>query len=630
MPETASWETIVIMTAGNGATPGDGENTGLNATRPPHPVSSFRDFVKAVLPLQARYWLRRRLAPYIADSALVRRLLGAGGGIYRYVKPERPADLADILAQPGGNIRFSIVVPTWNTPPVLLQAMIASVQAQWYPHWQLILADDASRSPETRAALAQIADPRVQVLFTEQNGGISVATNRAIAAATGDYVVFLDHDDELTVDCLYELAGAIRDTDADYLYSDEDKLSPRGRYFEPFFKPDWSPDTLMSIMYTCHVSCVRRSLLDATGLLRSEFDGSQDWDLVLRIAEKAQRIVHIPRVLYHWRVNPGSAAGDQDAKPYAIDAGKRAREDALARRGISGVLEPLREARGFFRVRPYMQGAPLISIVIPSKNNGRVLGVCLESIRTKSSYQNVQIVVLDNGTTDAATLQMLEEERRKDVKVIRHDAPFNYSELNNIGARHSDGELLLFLNDDTEVMTPDWLERMAGFAQMPHIGAVGAKLIYPQTGGVQHVGVINTAVGPVHALLHEGADRPGYFLRNVLEYNWLAVTGACLMVSRVKFDAVGGFDEQLPVAYNDVDLCFRLYERGYYNIVATAAQLLHYESISRGNDLTDPAKRARLDADREKLYSTHPAFRGRDPFYNPNLNPAGSHFELAG
>lgn len=611
-------------------TPGDGESTGQKTTRRAHPINSVRAFAKAVLPQRARYWLRRRLAPHIADNALLRRLLGAGGAGYSYEAPERPADLADILAQPGFDIRFSIVTPTWNTPPALLRAMIASVQAQWYPHWQLILADDASPSQETRSALAQISDPRIQVLFAEQNGGISAATNRAIAGATGDYIVFLDHDDELTVDCLYELARAIRDTGADYLYSDEDKLSPRGRHFEPFFKPDWSPDTLMSIMYTGHVSCVRRGLLDETGLLRPEFDGSQDWDLVLRIAEKARRIVHIPRVLYHWRVNPGSAAGDQDAKPYAIDAGKRAREDALIRRGISGVLEPLQEARGFFRVRPHMQGAPLISIVIPSKNNGRVLGVCLESIRTRSSYQNVQVVVLDNGTTDAATLQMLEEEQRKGVKVIRHDAPFNYSELNNIGVRHSDGELLLFLNDDTEVITPDWLERMAGFAQLPHIGAVGAKLLYPQGRGVQHVGVINTVVGPLHALLHERADTPGYFLRNVLEYNWLAVTGACLMIARAKFDAVGGFDEQLPVAYNDVDLCFRLYERGYYNIVAPAAQLFHYESISRGNDSVDSAKRARLDADREKLYDAHPDLRNRDPFYNPNFNPLGAHFELAG
>jgi len=574
--------------------------------------------------------LRRGLVTFGGSNRLARRLLGAGGASYRYVPPERPADLAEILEELGPGIGFSIVTPTWNTPPALLEAMVRSVQAQWYPHWQLILADDASSSPETRAALAQIADPRIQVLFTEQNGGISAATNRAIAAATGDYIVFLDHDDELAVDCLYELARAIRDTGADYLYSDEDKLSPRGRHFEPFFKPDWSPDTLMSIMYTCHVSCVRRALLEETGLLRPEYDGSQDWDLVLRISEKARRIVHIPKVLYHWRVNPGSAAGGQDVKPYAIEAGKRARQDALARRGISGELEPAPEARGFFRVRPHMQGAPLISIIIPSKNNGRVLGVCLESIRTKSSYQNFQIVVLDNGSTDAATLGMLEEERRRGVKVIRHDAPFNYSELNNIGARQSDGELLLFLNDDTEVITPDWLERMAGFAQLPHIGAVGAKLLYPQRRTVQHVGVINSEVGPVHALQHEPADAPGHFLRNVMEYNWLAVTGACLMLMRSKFYAAGGFNEQLAVAYNDVDLCFRLHERGYYNIVATAAQLLHHESISRGDDLADPVKRARLDADREKLYGAHPSLRNRDPFYNPNFHPRGAHFELAG
>lgn len=593
------------------------------------PAELARTLARKLLPPGVSNWLRRSLAPHVSSNAVVRRLFGAGGAPYRYRTPVRPPELAETLSQPGFGIRFSIVTPTWNTPPALLEAMIASVQAQWYPHWQLILADDASSSPDTRAALERISVPRITVLLTGQNGGISNATNRAIAEADGDYIVFLDHDDELTVDCLYELARAIHATDADYLYSDEDKLSPRGRHFEPFFKPDWSPDTLMSIMYTSHVSCVRRALLDETGLLRSAFDGSQDWDLVLRIAEKARRIVHIPKVLYHWRVNPGSAAGDQDAKPYAVDAGKRAREDALARRGISGELEPLTEARGAYRTRPHMQGAPLISIIIPSKNNGAVLGACLDSIRTTSSYKNIEIIVLDNGTTDADSLQVLGLARAQGVQVIRHDAPFNYSELNNLGVRNAQGELLLFLNDDTEVITPDWLERMAGFAQLPHIGAVGAKLLYP-TGGVQHVGVIMNAHGPNHALLHEKAGAPGYFFRNLLEYNWLAVTGACLMVSRDRFDQAGGFDEQLPVAYNDVDLCMKLHEAGFYNIVATAAQLYHHESISRGGDRIDPAKQARLDADREKLYAAHPALRHHDPFYNPNFHSRSAHFEFAG
>lgn len=526
------------------------------------------------------------------------------------------------------DVSFSIVTPTWNTPPALLQAMLQSVQDQWYPHWELILADDASTSDATKKALAAIADPRVKVLTTSDNGGISEATNRAIAEARGDYIVFLDHDDALSVDCLYELASAIAKTDADYLYSDEDKISPDGRHFEPFFKPDWSPDTLMSIMYTCHVSCVRRSLLAKTGLLRRDYDGSQDWDLVLRIAEKAERIVHIPRVLYHWRVNPGSAAGDADAKPYAIDAGRRARIDALARRGLSGALETIEEARGFFRVRPHVQGSPLISIIIPSKNNGAVLSNCLTSIRGKSTWANYELILIDNGSDDEATLAMLEEQQSLGTTVIRHDAPFNYSKINNIGVGSARGELLLFLNDDTEVVTPDWLERMAGFAQLGHIGAVGAKLLYPGNGLVQHVGVINIGPGPVHALQYAEAAHPGPFLRNVLEYNWLAVTGACLMVARDKFDAVGGFDENLPVAYNDVDLCMRLVEAGYYNLVTPAVRLLHYESISRGNDLDDPAKLARLDADREKLYAAHPHFRRRDPFYNVNLGQFTAHFDL--
>ncbi|EIM26171.1 glycosyltransferase [Microvirga lotononidis] len=556
-------------------------------------------------------------------------VLQAHSSGYTYVPPRQPDDLDAILEGLLRRPRFSIVVPTYNTTADLLSRMVASVEAQWYPNWELIIADDASPLPETREFLESIRNPQVEVLLLDKNSGISGATNAALQRATGDYVVFLDHDDELTQDCLYELALCINREEPDYIYSDEDKIDEEGRFTQPFFKPSWSPDTLMSTMYTCHVSCVRRSLLQEVGLLRTEFNGSQDWDLVLRVTERTKRIAHIPKVLYHWRIIPGSASGSLSAKSYAIKTSRSAREAALKRRGQVGSLEPIEQVPGHFRVRYGVTGTPLISVIIPSRNNGLVLERCLDSLFLMSSWRNFEVVVLDNGSDDAETLNVLRELAERDsVRVVRHDAPFNYSELNNIGVREAKGEILLFLNDDTELLTHDGLERMAGYAQLPHIGAVGAKLLYPEVMQVQHAGVLNLLPGPSHAFLRKSPDEPGYFMRNLLEYNWVAVTGACLMVERTKYAAVGGFDERFPVAYNDVELCFRLLKHGLYNVVCPSVRLLHYESLSRGNDFDNPEKRARLNADRYRLYATHPDFLMHDPFYSPNLHPSSVNFDL--
>lgn len=552
-------------------------------------------------------------------------------GGYTYIPPRRPDDLESEIAAMSEPPLFSIIVPVYNTPVDLLDKLLASVQSQWYPLWQLILADDASPSRETQAALSRISDPRVILLRSDRNQGIAGATNSALARAEGDYVVFLDHDDELTADCLYELALCIERDKPDYLYSDEDKIAPDGSFTEPHFKPDWSPDTMMSTMYVCHVSCVRRSLLEEVGGLRSDYDGCQDWDLVLRLAEKTNRISHIPKVLYHWRIIPASIAGDIAAKPYVLDASRRVREDALKRRGLSGTVEPLEQVKGYFRVNYHPRGEPLISVIIPSRDNGEVLSRCLESINRLSSYRNFELIVLDNGSVEPGTLAYLDRIRsRSRTTVIRHDAPFNFSELNNLGAKGSHGDLLLFLNDDTEVISPDWLERMAGFAQLTHVGAVGAKLLYPGGQEVQHAGVVNLEEGPGHAFIHQDADHPGYFLRNFLEYDWLAVTGACLMVEREKFLSVGGFDETFPIAYNDIELCFRLVEAGYFNVVCQAARLIHHESLSRGLDHHSREKRARLKKEKRHLFETHPHYFQHDPFYNPNLHPNGINFEIAG
>ncbi|MCJ1880852.1 glycosyltransferase [Pseudomonas nitroreducens] len=555
-------------------------------------------------------------------------LLAATGG-YCYIPPARPTDLEDRLRALNCKPYFSIVVPVYNTPLDLLDKLLQSVQAQWYPHWQLILADDKSPDESVQVALRNISDPKIRVLTLDKNQGISGATNVAIESADGDFIVFLDHDDELTEDCLYEMALCIEREQPDFIYSDEDKLAEDGSYTQPHFKPDWSPDTMMSTMYTCHASCVRKSLLARTGLLRSEFDGCQDWDFVLRVAEQTQRISHIPKVLYHWRIIPASVASDIAAKPYVLEASRQVRLDALRRRGLKGDVEPVSEVKGYFRVNYFPQNEPLISIIIPSRDNAEVLRRCIDSIRSQSTYRRYEIILLDNGSLAPDTVAYFKlQDLIEGTCVIRHDAPFNFSELNNLGVQQAKGDILLFLNDDTEVLCPDWLERLAGYAQLPHIAAVGAKLLYPGKAGIQHAGVLNLANGPVHALLRHVSDAPAYFMRNLLEYNWMAVTGACLMIERSKFEAIGGFDESFPIAYNDIELCFRALDHGYYNVVCQAVTLTHHESVSRGLDHVDPAKLARLQNELARLYQKHPQYYQHDPFHNPNLHPCGLNFEV--
>jgi GT2 family glycosyltransferase len=548
---------------------------------------------------------------------------------YTYVPSRRPEDLETILAGLSRKLHFSIVVATYNTTAALLSRMLSSVQAQWYQDWQLIIADDASTCPETRLFLSRIDDPRIQILLLDAKLGVSGAINVALQKADGDFILFVGHGDELSADCLYELALSIDHEDPDYIYSDEDEIDEKGRFTRPFFKPEWSPDALMSNMYARHVSCVRRSLLQQVGLLRPEFDGSHDWDLVLRIAEATKRIAHIPKVLYHGRSLPAWGARSLSDKMSLADTGRRAREAAMGRRGLAGALEAVEQVPDHFRVRYAAVGTPLISIIIPSRNNGEVLQRCVDSLYITSTWRNFEVVILDNGSDTPETLDILKILATRDgVRIISHNAPFNYSELNNIGVREARGEILLFLNDDTELLTSDGLENMTGYAQLPHIAAVGAKLLYPQTMGVQHVGVINLAPGPSHAFVRQPSDAPGYFLRNLMEYNWIAVTGACLMIERTKFNAVGGFDESFPVAYNDVDLCFRLLKRGLYHVVCPSVRLLHYESLTRGLDRDAPEKRARLKADRYRLLAAHPEFLMYDPYFSPNLRQDSAQFDL--
>jgi GT2 family glycosyltransferase len=554
--------------------------------------------------------------------------LRQGPAGYAYVPPRRPDNLAHICQNMVRRPQFSILVPVYDTPPEILRKTIDSVLAQWYPDWELILADDASTDPATRQCLAQLAHPAITVLHLPENRGISGASNAALARARGDYVVLLDHDDELTEDCLFELALCIEGENPDYIYSDEDKIGADGAFTEPHFKPDWSPDTLMSTMYVCHVSCIRRELLNEIDGFRSEFDGCQDWDLILRLTERTQRIHHLPKVLYHWRIIPASTAADIAAKPYILERSRQVREEALARRGLSGTIEAVEQVKGYFRVNYRLSGNPLISVIIPSRDNAAILRRCVASIQERSSYRNFEIIIVDNGSVAPDARDYLDAmQRRGQATVLRHDQPFNFSQLNNVGAEAARGDILLFLNDDTEVLTADWLERLGGYARLAHVGAVGAKLLYPGGKRIQHAGIVNFADGPGHAFFGLDADVPGYFMRNLLEYDWLAVTGACLMVEKTKFVAVGGFDERFPVAYNDVDFCLRLRASGYYNVVGQAVRLIHHESASRGNDHASPVKLARLERDKKCLFATHPQYLQHDPFHSPNLHPNGFHFE---
>lgn len=556
------------------------------------------------------------------------RLLPHSRG-YRYIPPRKPADFEDLVERMRKKVLFSIIMPTYNTPVELFERAVSSALAQWYEHWQLVIVDDGSDCREHLQVLERFSDPRIEVFRLPVNRGISAASNDALDRAKGDYIVLFDHDDELTVDCLYELALRIERDDADYLYSDEDKIDRDGVFSEPHFKPDWSPDTLMSTMYVCHVSCIRKELLDRVGRFRSEYDGCQDWDLMLRLTELSVRISHIPKVLYHWRIIDASVASDISAKPYVRDASYRVRTDALIRRGIRGTVEPVEQMPGYYRVNYGVVNNPMISIIIPTRDNHAVLARCISSLQEVTRYRNFEIVVLDNGSVDPGTLDYLAMIGCEGLaKVVRHDAPFNYSELNNIGINSSQGELLLFLNDDTEVIMSDWLERMAGYACLPHVGAVGAKLLFPGGEEIQHTGVLNLQSGPSHAYRKQPRNSHGYFMRNLLEYNWIAVTGACMMVERKKLEQAGFFDEELPVAYNDIELCFRLIDCGYYNVMCPMAQLIHHESVSRGDDLLTEEKLERLGRERGLLYKKHPFYFQHDPFFNVNFHPDGVNFEL--
>lgn len=529
---------------------------------------------------------------------------------------------------------FSIVVPLYQTPLPFFRDMVSSVVHQTWSSWELILVN---ASPDD-AALAEAADTyaqkdsRVRVIHLERNSGIVGNTNEGIAAAQGDFVSFLDHDDVLEPDVLYWYAKAINDyPTTDLLYCDEDKLRD-GHFEQAFFKPDWSPDLLRSQNYVTHLLTIRRTLLAEVGPLDPEFEGAQDHDLTLRASEKARNIYHLRRIGYHWRISQTSTAASSDAKDYASSAGCRAVQAQLDRLGIRAQVFEDSRIPGVYHERFDFAATPLVSIVIPNKDAAGLLDTCVRSILQLSTYTHYEIVVVENNSTQQQTFDLYRELEALDarVRVVTYepDEPgFNYAKIMNYGIGQSHGDVVLMLNNDMKIITPDWLQLLLGHVQEKRVGCVGAKLLYAD-GTIQHAGVIVHRGGPSHTGLFLPHDSDNYFHAAQTTRNFLGVTGACLMVRREVFDQMGGLDESYAVDFNDVDFCLRVRDAGYWNVCEPQCEINHFESVSRGKNDT-PAKRVRFKREGAKVATGHPdLYEITDPFMSPNMWPINPYWHL--
>ena len=518
---------------------------------------------------------------------------------------------------------ISIVIPLYCTPLPYLKELIESVRRQSYENWQLCLADG---SPDDKAKefLEKHYGREKRIVYQklEENGGISVNTNAAAELAKGEYLMFCDHDDTLEPDALYEIVKAINDTDADVIYTDEDKVSMDGQhYFDPNFKPDFNLFRLRENNYICHIFVVRKSLTGETGMLRSEFDGAQDFDFILRCCEKAKKITHIPRVLYHWRCHMDSTAADPSSKAYAYEAGRKAIREHYQRMGIDAKVD-MTERPGWYRSHIKIQGNPMVSIIIPNKDHTDDLELCLFSMSRKSTYRNYEVLIVENNSEKEETFEYYKKlpERYPRVRVLTWEKEFNYSAINNFAAEEAQGEYLLFLNNDVEILTPDWIEEMLQNCQQENVAAVGAKLYYPDD-TIQHAGVVLGLGGIAgHIMCRASREDPGYFGRMISVQEISAVTAACMMVKKSEFDSVKGFDETFQVAFNDIDLCMKFRAAGKKIVFTPYAELYHYESKSRGLEDT-PEKQFRFDKEVKRFQEKWAQqLEMGDPYYSPNLS----------
>ena len=536
--------------------------------------------------------------------------------------------------------KISIITPVWETNEKWLRAAIESVLNQVYDNWELCITDGGSTMPHVKKILKEYAkkDKRIKVKFLPENKGIAGNSNEALKLATGEFVALLDHDDELALFALYEVVKVLNESrNIDFIYSDEDKIDEKGKRKDPFFKPDWCPHMFLSCNYPIHITVIRKSLIDKVGGFREGYDGSQDYDLFLRVTEliDENRIAHIPKILYHWRTIPSSAASSNEAKPYAYVAAKKALKDAMKRRciEIEDVVNGL--WRGSYRIKYRIKGTPKVSIIIPTKDNVNSLKTCIESILEKTDYKNYEIVIVDNQSEEKKTFKYYDKiKNSSQIKILEYNRPFNFSAINNYAVSQVDSEYILLLNNDTEVISEEWLTAMLEHVQRKEIGAVGAKLLYPNN-TIQHAGVILGITGTPgkkgvagHSHKYLPNTEHGYFFRPHLIQNLSAVTAACMMLRKAVFEEVGGFDENLSVAFNDVDLCLRIREKGYLIVYTPYAILYHHESLSRGYE-DNPEKQTRFLKEvgyiREKW--GHIIDKG-DPYYNPNLTLEKEDFSI--
>lgn len=597
----------------------------------------------------AIHWLQRtreRLGYYGSIKGIVRKLQSKSierKARARYGKASFP-DAEEARRQRetkfDTDVTFSILVPLYNTPEKFLRQAIESVLAQTYEKWQLCLADGSDDAHEEVGRICREfanADTAGRISYEklEKNEGISGNTNACLSMARGNYIALFDHDDVLHPSVLYEYMKAICGQNADYIYCDEATFHGNKSIDDMItlhFKPDFAPDNLCANNYICHFSAFKRTLLDGTELFRSQFDGSQDHDMILRLTSRAEHVVHVPKLLYYWRSHAGSVASDINAKSYAIDAAKGAVADHLRRQGWENFeITSTKAFETIFRIKYEILGNPKISIIIPNKDHLDDLKRCITSITEKSTYDNYEIIVVENNSvTDEIFAYYEELKKNPDIHIVTYEGDFNYSAINNLGERHATGEYVLLLNNDTQVITLDWMEELLMYAQRSDVGAVGAKLYY-EDNTIQHAGVVlglgaHRTAG--HSHYRVSSNNLGYMGRLCYAQDVMAVTGACLMMRRSLFEELGGLDESFAVSLNDVDLCIRAWKAGYLNVFTPFAELYHYESVSRGlDDQGEKAQRYNRESE---------AFRARwkelldkgDPYYNPNFSLDRSDFAL--
>ena len=519
---------------------------------------------------------------------------------------------------------ISIAVPAYQTPVEFLKQMIESLISQTYPEWELCIANASPDNEEMQRVLADYSakDSRVRFCNLKENLGIAENTNRAFSMAKGEFMGLLDHDDLLAPNALYEIVQALQDhPQADALYTDEDKVTTElDEHFQPHLKPDFNLDLLRSNNYICHFFVVRRSIVEKAGGYRKEFDGAQDYDFIFRCTENAREVLHVPEILYHWRTHKASTADNPASKMYAFEAGKRAIEANLERTETKGVVSHTQDL-GFYRVKYPVQGKPLVSVIIPNKDEKETLQTCMEMLNSNTSYQNFEIIIIENNsTTDEIFRYYKELSKDPRIHLLRWGKEFNYSAINNFGVAHAKGEYLLFLNNDIKSINPDWMEELLGVCQRPEVGGVGAKLIYPDN-TIQHAGCV-VGMGGIagHMFVDMPADRTGYLHKASLLQDMSAVTAACLMMKKEVFEEAGGFTEELAVAFNDVDLCLKVRKNNHLIVYDPYAKLYHMESKTRGaEDSKEKVRRFQTEIEYMRCHWLD-ILKNGDPYYNKNLS----------